>query len=157
MLLFPRCFWGDRDMFGHVSPDPARRGAYYLFYGYERISGGSVLAALAAGAAAEELEGKTDAEAVGEVMAVLRGVFGPRGVDVPAPLQVGGGVGPEGGGGRVKARRGGGREGGQGRPSPPAGAGLSSRRQAVAEAGEPMERGGLGPPSHRAGSARAAL
>ena len=39
MLLFPACFWGERDMFGHVQADPARRGAYYLFYTYEAISG----------------------------------------------------------------------------------------------------------------------
>jgi hypothetical protein len=67
MMLFPHCFWGDRDMFGVVQPDPARRGAYYLFYGYEAVSGGSVLAALVAGQAAHDIEGLGDAEAVGQV------------------------------------------------------------------------------------------
>jgi hypothetical protein len=89
MLLFPSCFWGDRDMFGHVQPDPARRGAYYLFYGYEKLSGGSVLAALVAGEAAEKLEGLGDEAATAEVMGVLRGIFGPQGVEVPEPLEVG--------------------------------------------------------------------
>lgn len=87
-MLFPRCFWGDRDMFGHVQPDPASRGAYYLFYAYEAISGGSVLAALVAGQAAEDLEALEDEQAVGQVLGVLRGIFGPQGVEVPDPLQV---------------------------------------------------------------------
>jgi hypothetical protein len=96
MMLFPRCFWGDRDMFGLVQPDPARRGAYYLFYTYEAVSGGSMLAALVAGEAAGALEAGSDADAVAEVVAVLRAIFGPQGVEVPDPLEVrgSGGRGP---------------------------------------------------------------
>uniref|UniRef100_A0A383WKI0 Amine oxidase domain-containing protein n=1 Tax=Tetradesmus obliquus TaxID=3088 RepID=A0A383WKI0_TETOB len=87
MLLFPHCFWGDKDMFGHVSSEPRQRGRYYLFYTYDSISGGAVLAALVAGDAAVEFEAKPEAVAVGEVMALLRGIFGPQGVVVPEPLQ----------------------------------------------------------------------
>lgn len=77
-----------QDMFGHVSSEPRQRGRYYLFYTYDSISGGAVLAALVAGDAAVEFEAKPEAVAVGEVMALLRGIFGPQGVVVPEPLQV---------------------------------------------------------------------
>ena len=88
-MLFPRAFWGALDTFGLVHADPARRGAHYLFYAYDGVAGGPVLAALAAGRAAEDLEAAPDdAAAAAEVLAALRGVFGPRGVEVPAPLQV---------------------------------------------------------------------
>jgi lysine-specific histone demethylase 1 len=79
-----------QDMFGHVSTDPQLRGLYYLFYTYDSISGGAVLAALVAGDAAVEFEAKPEAQAVGEVMQLLRGIFQPQGVAVPEPLQVGG-------------------------------------------------------------------
>jgi lysine-specific histone demethylase 1 len=86
MLLFPRCFWGGRDMFGHVPSDPARRGEYYLFYSYDQVSGGALLGALVAGDAALDFESRPAGEAVARVMAVLRSIFAPLGVDVPAPL-----------------------------------------------------------------------
>ena len=75
-------------MFGHVSTDARLRGLYYLFYTYDSISGGAVLAALVAGDAAVEFEAKPEAQAVGEVLQLLRGVFEPQGVAVPQPLQV---------------------------------------------------------------------
>jgi lysine-specific histone demethylase 1 len=77
-----------QDMFGHVSTDTRLRGLYYLFYTYDSISGGAVLAALVAGDAAVEFEAKPEAQAVGEVMTLLRGIFEPQGVAVPEPLQV---------------------------------------------------------------------
>jgi hypothetical protein len=76
-------------MLGHVSTDTRLRGLYYLFYTYDSISGGAVLAALVAGDAAVEFETKPEAQAVGEVMQLLRGIFEPQGVAVPEPLQVG--------------------------------------------------------------------
>lgn len=75
-------------MFGHVSTDARLRGLYYLFYTYDSISGGAVLAALVAGDAAVEFEAKPEAQAVVEVLQLLRGVFEPQGVTVPQPLQV---------------------------------------------------------------------
>jgi lysine-specific histone demethylase 1 len=86
MLLFPHCFWGGRDMFGHVPSDPARRGEYYLFYSYDQVSGGALLGALVAGDAAVDFERRPAPEAVARVMAVLRAIFTPLGVDVPPPL-----------------------------------------------------------------------
>jgi len=38
-----------QDMFGHVRSDERPRGLYYLFYAYNGIAGGAVLAALVAG------------------------------------------------------------------------------------------------------------
>jgi lysine-specific histone demethylase 1 len=90
MLRFPHCFWGDADMFGHVSTSPQQRGLFYLFYTYDCISGGSVLAGLVAGQAAEEFEGLKEGQAVQQVMALLKGIFGPQGISVPDPIRVGG-------------------------------------------------------------------
>lgn len=44
---------------------------------------------LPAGEAAEALEQRSAAEAARRVMRLLRGIFEPQGVEVPAPLQVG--------------------------------------------------------------------
>jgi hypothetical protein len=75
-------------MFGHVNSDVRKRGQFYLFYTYHGISGGAVLAALVAGDAAIQLEKLSQQQAVGEVMCLLRSIYGPQGVDVPDPLQV---------------------------------------------------------------------
>eukprot|EP00775_Hariotina_reticulata_P006150 gene6150-6387_t len=64
VLLFPHCFWGDKDMFGHVRTDGQHRGMYYLFYAYNGIAGGAVLAALVAGDAAVAFEQLPEDKAV---------------------------------------------------------------------------------------------
>lgn len=76
-------------MFGHVRTDGGHRGLYYLFYTYNSISGGAVLAALVAGDAAIVFEQMQEQECVADVMTLLRGMFAPHGVQVPDPLQVG--------------------------------------------------------------------
>ncbi|KAK9844949.1 hypothetical protein WJX74_008996 [Apatococcus lobatus] len=86
-LLFPQNFWGDSDMFGHVASSTPTRGEYFLFYSYAAFSGGPLLIALVSGAAAYKFEQLNAAEATARVMKVLRSIFGPRGVDVPSPLQ----------------------------------------------------------------------
>ena len=89
ILMFPKVFWSeDEDMFGHVSKDPATRGEAFLFYSYARISGGAQLTALVAGAAADEQEKRPAADSAARVMSVLRNIFEPQGIEVPAPLQV---------------------------------------------------------------------
>jgi hypothetical protein len=98
VLLFPTAFWtgvggagappGGPDTFGLVAASRAERGESFLFYSYAGISGGAVLIALAAGAAADAHEARAPADAARRVMAALRRVFMRRGVEVPAPLQV---------------------------------------------------------------------
>ena len=88
MLLFPVAFWGAPDMFGRTAPSAADRGEFFLFYSYAHISGGAVLAALVAGDAALRFERQPPEEAARKVLRVLRGIFEPKGVRVPAPLQV---------------------------------------------------------------------
>ncbi|KAH9621382.1 hypothetical protein KSS87_007196 [Heliosperma pusillum] len=87
-MLFPYNFWGgDIDTFGHLSEDPARRGEFFLFYSYSSVSGGPLLVALVAGEAAIEFEKKSPVDSVESVMDILRGIFHPKGVDVPDPVQ----------------------------------------------------------------------
>ncbi|KAL9225722.1 hypothetical protein vseg_001613 [Gypsophila vaccaria] len=87
-MLFPYNFWGgDIDTFGHLSEDPARRGEFFLFYSYSSVSGGPLLVALVAGEAAIEFEKKSPVDSVERVMDILRGIFYPKGVDVPDPVQ----------------------------------------------------------------------
>lgn len=89
VLLFPYIFWDDsKDMFGRVADEPAARGEFYLFYSYAHVSGGALLAALVAGSAAVALEREEPQAAVGRAMDALRRIFEPRGVEVPAPVQV---------------------------------------------------------------------
>jgi hypothetical protein len=77
--MFPYVFWdASKDMFGRVVADPAARGDAYLFYSHAHLS---------AGAAAEALEAEPPAEAVARVMAVIRRIHEPRGIQVPAPIQ----------------------------------------------------------------------
>jgi lysine-specific histone demethylase 1 len=60
---------------------------YYLFYAYDGIAGGAVLAALVAGDAAMAFEQLADDQAVADVLQLLRGIFEPQGKSVPQPLQ----------------------------------------------------------------------
>jgi lysine-specific histone demethylase 1 len=87
VLLFARPFWGKPDMFGRIAPRAADRGEFFLFYSYAHISGGAVLAALVAGDAALRFEKLSPEEAARKVLGVLRGIFAPKGVRVPPPLQ----------------------------------------------------------------------
>ena len=89
VMLFPEAFWGSADMFGRLPELSEQRGAYYLFYSYARISGAPVLAALVSGDAAKDFERLSCEEATRKVVAILQGIFEPKGVTVPAPLQVG--------------------------------------------------------------------
>lgn len=50
--------------------------------------GGPLLAALVSGEAAEAIEKIPAHQAVAEAMTVLRGIFEPKGIHVPSPLQV---------------------------------------------------------------------
>ncbi|KNA06004.1 hypothetical protein SOVF_185090 [Spinacia oleracea] len=87
-MLFPYNFWGrELDTFGHLSEDPSRRGEFFLFYSYSSVSGGPLLVALVAGEAAIEFEKSSPVDSVGRVMDILRGIFYPKGVDVPDPVQ----------------------------------------------------------------------
>ena len=53
-----------------------------------RLLRGPVLAALVAGEAAEAFERQSAAAAVERVMVVLRRIYEPQGIHVPAPVQV---------------------------------------------------------------------
>ena len=87
-LLFPYAFWGDRvDTFGSLNQSTEERGMYFMFYSYARVSGGALLIALVAGEAAQAFEKIPPAEAVSRVVSKLKGIFEPRGVAVPQPLQ----------------------------------------------------------------------
>ncbi|KAG0629790.1 hypothetical protein M758_1G130500 [Ceratodon purpureus] len=88
VMLFPKVFWGSElDMFGHLAEDPNKRGEYFLFYSYATVSEGPLLLALVAGEAAIEFEKTPPLQAVMRVMVVLRGIYEPRGIDVPNPIQ----------------------------------------------------------------------
>ncbi len=87
-MLFPHAFWRKADMFGRIAPSRKCRGEFFLFYSYATISGGAVLAALVAGDAAVDFEKTTSEESARRVLATLRGIFNPKGIHVPAPLQV---------------------------------------------------------------------
>eukprot|EP00798_Chlamydomonas_sp_ICE-L_P008635 gene8635-34083_t len=88
VMLFPEVFWDDScDTFGHVVEDPADRGLFYLFYSYSGLAGGAVLAALVAGEAAVKFEEMPTDQALEQVMRVLRGIHGPKGITVPDPVQ----------------------------------------------------------------------
>ncbi|KAL2924222.1 Lysine-specific histone demethylase 1-like protein 1 [Bienertia sinuspersici] len=87
-MLFPYNFWGrEIDTFGHLSEDPSKRGEFFLFYSYSSVSGGPLLVALVAGEAAIDFEKVSPIESVERVMDTLRGIFYPKGVDVPDPVQ----------------------------------------------------------------------
>lgn len=87
-MLFPRVFWGeDVDTFGCLSEFSHRRGEFFLFYGYHTVSGGSVLVALVAGEAAHSFEYTEPSTLLHRVLDILRGIYGPKGIDVPNPIQ----------------------------------------------------------------------
>lgn len=88
-MLFPFDFWGGEiDTFGHLSRDPAMRGEFFLFYSYSSVSGGPLLVALVAGEAAIKFEKLSPIDSVEKVLDILRGIFNPKGIDVPDPIQV---------------------------------------------------------------------
>lgn len=88
-MLFPHDFWGGEiDTFGHLTEDSSRRGEFFLFYSYSSVSGGPLLVALVAGESAIKFEKSSPVENVERVLNVLRGIFSPKGIDVPNPLQV---------------------------------------------------------------------
>ncbi len=88
VMLFPRSFWGGLDMFGRIAPSVDQRGEFFLFYSYAHISGGALLAALVAGDSAEGFEQEDPKESARKVLRVLRGMYAPKGINIPAPLQV---------------------------------------------------------------------
>ena len=90
VMLFPHAFWGKPDMFGRIAPSVSRTAASSscstrtrtspagLFW--RRWSPATQRSRFEAGAAR--------GSPPGSVLAVLKGIFGPKGVRVPAPLQV---------------------------------------------------------------------
>ncbi|KAF2285950.1 hypothetical protein GH714_009147 [Hevea brasiliensis] len=87
-MVFPHVFWGeDLDTFGCLSENSSKRGEFFLFYGYHTVSGGPVLIALVAGEAAQIFEYTDPSTLLHRVLRVLRGIYNPKGVDVPDPIQ----------------------------------------------------------------------
>ncbi|KAI3448254.1 hypothetical protein Pfo_004919 [Paulownia fortunei] len=87
-ILFPYDFWGGEiDTFGHLTEDPNMRGEFFLFYSYSSVAGGPLLVALVAGEAAVKFERMSPIESVGRVLEILKGIFSPKGIAVPDPLQ----------------------------------------------------------------------
>ncbi|XP_071725879.1 lysine-specific histone demethylase 1 homolog 2 [Rutidosis leptorrhynchoides] len=87
-MVFPCVFWGeDLDTFGCLSKNSNSRGEFFLFYGYHTVSGGSVLVALVAGEAARSFELTPPSTLLHRVLSILRGIYGPKGIDVPDPIQ----------------------------------------------------------------------
>ncbi|KAB2029846.1 hypothetical protein ES319_D05G189200v1 [Gossypium barbadense] len=87
-MLFSYNFWGGEiDTFGHLTEDPSMRGEFFLFYSYSSVSGGPLLVALVAGDAAIKFELMSPVESVKRVLNILRGIFHPKGIVVPDPVQ----------------------------------------------------------------------
>ncbi|KAK9674438.1 hypothetical protein RND81_12G232500 [Saponaria officinalis] len=87
-MVFPSVFWGeDLDTFGRLSNHSHERGEFFLFYGYHTVSGGAVLVALVAGEAARDFEQTHPSILLHRVLNVLRGIYNPKGVNVPDPIQ----------------------------------------------------------------------
>lgn len=87
-MLFTYNFWGaDIDTFGHLAEDSSMRGEFFLFYSYHSVSGGPLLIALVAGEAAIKFEMMSPLESINRVLDVLRGIFKPKGIVVPDPVQ----------------------------------------------------------------------
>ncbi|WJX11042.1 hypothetical protein P8452_01698 [Trifolium repens] len=87
-MLFPHVFWEmDLDTFGHLSDDPSRRGEFFLFYSYATVAGGPLLIALVAGEAAHKFESMPPTDAVTKVLQILKGIYEPKGISVPEPIQ----------------------------------------------------------------------
>ncbi|CAA2990225.1 lysine-specific histone demethylase 1 homolog 2-like [Olea europaea var. sylvestris] len=87
-MVFPHVFWGeDMDTFGCLSKQSYKRGEFFLFYSYHTVSGGPVLVALVAGEAAQSFEYTDPSASLHQVLGILKGIYGPKGIDVPNPLQ----------------------------------------------------------------------
>ncbi|KAL6838197.1 hypothetical protein ACP4OV_031979 [Aristida adscensionis] len=87
-MVFPHVFWDeDIDTFGCLNKESSKRGEFFLFYSYHTVSGGAVLIALVAGEAALEFEKVDPVVALHRVLGILRGIYGPKGVTVPDPIQ----------------------------------------------------------------------
>ncbi|CAH2053790.1 unnamed protein product [Thlaspi arvense] len=87
-MLFPSVFWGDDlDTFGCLSDSSIDRGEFFLFYAYHTVSGGPALVALVAGEAAQRFESTEPSALLHRVLKKLRGIYGPKGVVVPDPIQ----------------------------------------------------------------------
>ncbi|XWS14386.1 hypothetical protein CRYUN_Cryun35bG0004800 [Craigia yunnanensis] len=87
-MLFPYNFWGGEiDTFGRLTEDSNMRGEFFLFYSYSSVSGGALLVALVAGDAAIKFEMMSPVESVKRVLNILRGIFHPKGIVVPDPVQ----------------------------------------------------------------------
>ncbi|KAL6659454.1 hypothetical protein ACP70R_003494 [Stipagrostis hirtigluma subsp. patula] len=87
-MVFPHVFWDEEiDTFGCLNKESSKRGEFFLFYSYHTVSGGAVLIALVAGEAALEFEKVDPVVALHRVLGILRGIYGPKGVTVPDPIQ----------------------------------------------------------------------
>ncbi|CAH8321605.1 unnamed protein product [Eruca vesicaria subsp. sativa] len=87
-MLFPYNFWGEEiDTFGRLTEDSSTRGEFFLFYSYSSVSGGPLLVALVAGDAAERFETLSPTDSVKRVLEILRGIYHPKGIVVPDPVQ----------------------------------------------------------------------
>lgn len=87
-MVFPHVFWGeDIDTFGCLGNHSHDRGGFFLFYSYHTVSGGAVLVALVAGEAAQDFEHTDPSNLLHRVLRVLRGIYNPKGVEVPNPVQ----------------------------------------------------------------------
>uniref|UniRef100_A0A0E0I765 SWIRM domain-containing protein n=1 Tax=Oryza nivara TaxID=4536 RepID=A0A0E0I765_ORYNI len=87
-MVFPHVFWDEEiDTFGCLNKERSKRGEFFLFYSYHTVSGGAVLIALVAGEAALEFEKVDPAVALHRVLGILKGIYGPKGVTVPDPIQ----------------------------------------------------------------------
>lgn len=87
-MLFPYNFWGEEiDTFGRLTEDSSTRGEFFLFYSYSSVSGGPLLVALVAGDAAERFETLSPTDSVKRVLQILRGIYHPKGIVVPDPVQ----------------------------------------------------------------------
>ncbi|XP_074588536.1 lysine-specific histone demethylase 1 homolog 2 [Curcuma longa] len=87
-MIFPYVFWGEEvDTFGCLRKEQTKRGEFFLFYGYHTVSGGAVLIALIAGEASLNFEQSNPLTSLHHVLSILRGIYGPRGVSVPDPIQ----------------------------------------------------------------------
>lgn len=87
-MVFPHVFWGEElDTFGCLRNHTHERGEYFLFYSYHTVSGGAVLVALVAGEAALDFECTDPSILLHRVLNLLRGIYNPKGVHVPDPIQ----------------------------------------------------------------------
>ncbi|EEF28674.1 Flavin-containing amine oxidase domain-containing protein, putative [Ricinus communis] len=87
-MVFPHVFWGEElDTFGCLNESSNKRGEFFLFYGNHTVSGGAVLIALVAGEAAQIFENTDPSTLLHSVLSVLRGIYNPKGINVPDPIQ----------------------------------------------------------------------